>query len=56
MQLAAQLRLAGPGPSPRPEVLRQALFPPPFNAQRDDLDSYIEGGLELAADAERRMV
>jgi hypothetical protein len=37
--------------SPGPEALRQALFPPPFDEQRDDLDGYIEAGLELAAEA-----
>lgn len=39
----------------RPEVLRHALFPLPFNPQRDDLDSYIEDGLQLAANAEQNM-
>jgi tetratricopeptide (TPR) repeat protein len=42
--------------SPRQEVLRHALFPPPFNEQRDDLDGYIQRGLQLAADAEQALL
>ena len=43
-------QVAGSPPGPRPEALRHALFPPPFDAQHGDLDGYIEDGLELAAD------
>jgi hypothetical protein len=42
--------------SPRQEVLRHALFPPPFNEQRDELDGYIQRGLQLAADAEQALL
>ena len=48
-------QVAGSPPGPRPEALRHALFPPPFDAQHGDLDGYIEDGLQLAADAEQTM-
>jgi hypothetical protein len=48
-------QLTGSGPGPGPEVLRHVLFPAPFDAQRDDLDSYLADGLQLAADAEQSM-
>jgi hypothetical protein len=38
---------------PQPATLRRALFPPVFSAQADDLDEYVQRGLELAAIAER---
>ena len=37
----------------QPAALRRALFPPVFNEQADNLDKYVQRGLELAAIAEK---
>jgi hypothetical protein len=41
--------------TPPPEALAHALFPPPFDEQRDDPDGYIRAGLKLADEAEQSL-